>query len=89
MFHIPDVQGKAFLPRDGVASVDLCPAGDAGAYGQAAGLFGGVEVAVVGDEGAWADEAHVACEDVPQFGQFVQAEGAQGGAQAGQAFGIG
>ncbi len=52
-------------------------------------MFGVVERQVFHQQRAGADEAHVALQYVPQFGQFVQAGGAQFASEGCEAFGIG
>lgn len=87
--YIPHVTGKFFFPTCFVAAVNLRPASDAGAGFVAAHLLGSVAGEVLHEERPWPDEAHFPFEDVPQFGQFVEAGGAEEAAEGGQAVGIG
>ena len=86
---VPDVEGEFLLPGDGVAAVALGPAGDAGAHFVAAGLLGRVEGEVLNEQGAGADEGHVADEDVPELGQLVDGGGADEAAYAREALLVG
>ena len=86
---VPDIVFEFFLPADGIATIDLRPAGDAGAHLVAAGLFRRVAVEVFHQQRARPDQAHVALEDVEQFGEFVEAGGAQEFAEGGQALVVG
>lgn len=85
---VPHVQLELALPGDGIAAVDLGPAGDAGADVVAAGLFGRVEGEVLHQQGAGADEGHVAAKDVYQLGKFVDGGGADESTDAGEAVGV-
>ena len=76
-------------PADGVAAVALGPAGDAGAHVVSSGLLGAVQGEVLWQEGAWADEAHVAAEHIPQLGELVEGRGADEAAYGGEAVGVG
>lgn len=74
----------------GVASqaVDLGPAGHAGFDEVAREVvrnLAGEAVGVVGAFGARADEAHVAAQDVPELGKFVEVPAAHPGADAQEA----
>lgn len=89
MIDVPEVVVEFLFPGEGVAAVDLGPAGEAGAGEVTAGLGGGVVGEVFGEEGAGADEAHVAFEDVPEFGEFVEGGGAEEAAEGGGAEGVG
>jgi len=87
--HIPDIQFEFLFPRNGVAAVDLRPPGDAGTYRMTAGLFGRVPIQVAHKQRPRPNQAHVALDDVPQLGQFVQAGAPQKLAKGRQAIGIG
>ena len=73
MVNIPDIKRELLFPRQRVAAIYLGPAGDAGVYVVAAGLFGRIERQVFHSQRSWADEAHFALEDIPEFGEFVEA----------------
>ncbi|PIT17481.1 hypothetical protein BGI32_02540 [Snodgrassella alvi] len=91
MFDVVKIVFDFYLGLFGVGGValgNLCPAGDAG--------FDDVAVVVEGDFlnklvdkdflfGAGADKAHVAFEDIPELGQFVDAGFADDVADAGDA----
>ena len=89
MIHVPHVEGELLLPGEGVAPVHLRPAGDAGQHFVAARLLGGVAVEVLHQQRARTDQAHVAFEDVEEFGEFIQAGGAQEAPEAGEALLVG
>ena len=89
MIYVPDVELEFLLPGDGVAAVALGPAGDAGAHFVAAGLLRGVEGKVLHEQGARADQGHVADEDVPDLGQLVDGRGADEAPDARQALLVG
>jgi len=85
---VPHVEPELLLPTDRVSSVHLRPAGDARLDLVPAQLLGGVEGQVLGEQGARADERHVARNDIPKRGQLVEAGGAQEPAKAREADGI-
>ena len=89
VIDIPYVEGELVLPGEGVAPVHLCPAGDAGEDFVAARLFGGVAVEVLDQQRARTHQAHLAFEDVEEFGEFIQAGGAQEAPEAGEALLVG
>ena len=89
MVDVPDVEGELLVPGDGVASVDLRPAGHAGLHFHAPGLEGVVALQVAHEERARADDAHVAEEDVPHLRKLVEGGGAQELAEGSQAHGVG
>ena len=69
-------------------AVDLGPAGHAGFHqvaGEVVGDFGREVFDVVRAFGARADQAHVAAEDVPELGKFVEVPAADEGADAEEA----
>ena len=89
MVHIPHVEAEFLGPADGVASVTLRPAADARSHLMAARLFGGVERQVLYQQGARADERHVAFEDVDELGQLVDGGGADEATDLREALGVG
>lgn len=88
MIDVPDIELEFARPADGVASVDLGPAGDAGGDEMAPTLGFIIEGEVLDEEGARADEAHVAFEDVDELGKFVDGGGAYEFADGGEALGV-
>lgn len=86
---VPDVELEFARPADGVAAVDLCPAGDSGGDEVAAALGFVVQGEVLDEQGARADEAHVSLEDVDELGEFVDGGGAHELADGGEALGVG
>ena len=66
--HVPDVITEFILPGDGVASVDLRPTRQAGIDIMPAHLFGRVAFKVFHQQRTRADHAHLAAQDVEEFG---------------------
>ena len=89
VIDVPHVEGELVLPGEGVAPVHLCPAGDAGQHLVAARLLGGVAVEVLHQQRARTHQAHLAFEDVEEFGEFIQAGGTQEAPEAGETLLIG
>src|SRR5690606_10394407 len=89
MVHIPDIVAELVLPRQGIAAVNLSPAGKARPHLVAAGLLGVVERQILHQQRARADQAHVALEDVPELRQLVEAGRTQKAAERRKALGIG
>lgn len=89
MIHIPDIQGELLLPGDGVAPVDLCPAGDTGPHCMTSCLLWRVKRQVAHEQRAWPhqpfdyaqDKPHLPAQHVPEFGQFIQADQGKSGEQ--------
>ena len=77
MVDIPDIEGEFLLPAEGITAVDLGPAGDARLHFHAACLEGTIARQVAHEEWARADDAHLADEDVPHLGEFVEGGGAE------------
>ena len=67
----------------------LRPAGDAWAHIVTMQLCISVPWHIARQEGAWADEAHVAAEHIPQLGELVEGRGADEAAYGGEAVGVG
>lgn len=85
MVDVLQVVGYLFVDAQVVAAVGLRQTGDAGADAVAAALVGGHVFVVVGHPWAWADERHLAADDVDELGQFVQREAAEDFARSGHA----
>lgn len=85
VIHIPDIQGELLFPGDGIAPVDLRPAGDTGAQCVASRLLRRVERQVAHEQRTWPhqpfdcaqDRPHLPAQHVPEFWQFIQAAAAQ------------
>ena len=60
-----------------VAAGDLPEAGDAGGDLEVILVGGAIAITLVGEDGAGANQAHFATQDVPELGELVQAEFAQ------------
>lgn len=88
MVYVPYIQVKLFLPGDGIATVDLCPSGDAREDFVAAKLGWIIARQVLDQQRTWADDAHLTFEDVDQFWELVQAGGTQEAAKSGEALSI-
>lgn len=73
IIYIIHIVFKFLLPADGIASVDLCPTCDAGAYFVATGLLFTIEWEVFHKQGPWPDKAHIAFDDIDELWYFVQA----------------
>lgn len=65
------------FPGDGVAAVDLCQPAEALAHGVALALFVRHEDHVAHELRPRPDDGHVALEDVEEFGELVEAGGAE------------
>ena len=89
MIHVPDIKAELLFPGDGIASIDLGPAAEAGLHIEAASLLGRVKREVLHQEGPGADEAHLAAQDVEQLGQFIDGGGAQPSTERCEPLGIG
>ncbi len=89
MIDVPNVESELLLPGEGVTSVDLGPAGDAGLDVVTPRLLRRVTVEVLHEEGSRADEAHVSLENVEERGQLVDAGGAKEATDRRQALGVG
>ena len=79
------IQLNAFGVGGLAAAGHLPQAGDAGLYEAVVGEVGAVLFDFGGDDGAWADEAHAAGEDVPELGEFIERSTAEEVADAGNA----
>ncbi len=77
MLDVPDVHIKAVLPVEGIATINLGPASQSRPNLMAFGLTGIVEREIFGEERSGTHEAHLASQDVVEFGEFVEAGGAQ------------
>src|SRR5660397_31778 len=82
--HIPGVQCELLFPGESVAAVYLRPPGNAGFDVMPPELLPRVEGKVFHEEWARTDKAHIAFENVPELGEFVQAALAKASAQAGE-----
>src|SRR4029077_20712814 len=74
MLHVPDVQLDPVGPRQRRAAVDLRPAGDSGLDVEPVTLALVVLLDLVAQRRPWADDAHLAPDDVPELRQFVERE---------------
>ena len=70
---VPDVQRELVVPRERVAAVDLRPARDPRPHLVPPLLLGCVEIEVLHQQRARADEAHLAREHVEQLRELVEA----------------
>src|SRR5660398_211954 len=82
--HIPGVQCELLFPGESVAAVYLRPPGNAGFDVMPPELLPRVEGKEFHEEWARTDKAHIAFENVPELGEFVQAALAKASAQAGE-----
>ena len=71
MVNVPHIEFEFLLPGNGVAAMALRPARDSGTYFVATRLLLAVQREILHEQRTWADEAHVAAEDVPKLRQFV------------------
>ena len=85
VIHVPDVEAEPLAPSQGVSSIHLRPARYSGSYGVPPRLFRSVPFEILYEQGAGADETHVAPQDVQELGQFIQAEPAKHPSEPGQA----
>ena len=76
VFDVPRIEFEFFVPGEAVSAVDLRPSGDAGHDPLAAFLIVIIAIEVLHEEGAGADEAHVAFENVEERREFVEGESA-------------
>lgn len=77
MVDVPDVELESFGPRKRSSPVDLGPPGESRAGLEAAPLVFVVENDVSGVQRPGPDKAHVADDDVPDLGEFIEAGGTQ------------
>lgn len=77
MLDVPDVHFKAIFPVEGIAAIDLGPTRQSRPNLMAFGLTGIVEREIFGEERPRTHEAHLASQDVVEFGKFVEAGGPQ------------
>ena len=89
MVDVPYVELEFLLPGDGVAAMTLGPAGDARAHFVAPCLLGRIERKILHKQRAGADERHIAFENVPKLGEFIDGGGADEAANFGEAVGVG
>ncbi len=89
MIDVPRIQAESLFPADGVAAVDLGPAGDAGLDQMPSSLLGRITRQVFHKQGAGTDQAHLSLEDIEDFRQLVQAGAAQKAAEGGQPHRVG
>ena len=87
--HIPHIQPEFLLPTDGVAAVDLGPAGDPRPHLMAPRLLRGVAPQVLHQKRPRPHQAHISFEDVEQLRQLIEAGGPQEAAEGGQARHVG
>ena len=79
---------ELLLPREGVADVDLRPAGDAGKHLVAARLTRRVPIQIVDEQRPRADQTHVTAHHVPELRQLIKTQCAQHAAERGEPLGI-
>ena len=77
VLDVLQIEVNLCFPSDGVASANLSKSAESLTYGVAFALFGGHENHVAHELGPRPDYGHVALEDVEEFGQFVEAGGAE------------
>ena len=87
--HVPHIQPEFLLPTDGVAAVDLGPAGDPWPHLMAPRLLRGVAPQVLHQKRPRPHQAHISFEDVEQLRQLIEAGGPQEAAEGGQARRVG
>jgi hypothetical protein len=85
MLHVPDVKFEPLSEAQGVASLDNRPTRHSGAHLMTASLARTVCFEVFHQQGPWPDETHLAADDVPEFGQLVQAGLAEESPRSGHA----
>ena len=73
MKDVIQVETDALAKCEVIASLNLGEAGDTGAHHHSSLLCGGCKIGhLLRDPRSGADEAHVAFEDVDEFGEFVE-----------------
>ena len=77
VLDVLQIEVNLCFPSDGVASANLSKSAESLTYGVAFALFGGHENHVAHELRPRPDYGHVALEDVEEFGQFVEAGGAE------------
>ena len=82
---VPGVHGDALFVSGVAAAAGLPHAGDAGQDHAVLAEVVAVALDFLGDDWAWADEAHVAADDVPELRQLVEAGLPEEGAEFGDA----
>ena len=88
MGNIPYVRVEFLLPGDDITAVDLCPPGDTWKNLVTAELVWAVPIQLLNQHRSRPDDAHLAFENIDQFGQFVEAGGTQETAKFCQTLGI-
>ena len=79
---------ELLLPREGVAAVDLRPAGDAGKHLVASRLTRRVPIQILDEQRPRADQTHVTAHHVPELRQLIETQCAQHAAERGEPLGI-
>ncbi len=89
MIHVPHIHGEALFPREGIAPIDLCPAGNAWLDAMAPCLLWRVQREVVHPQWSRPNQTHVALQHDEQLGQLIEAGLAQEASKPRQPLGVG
>src|SRR5665213_2928687 len=77
VIDIPHVEGELLVPGNRVSPADLRQTGDSRPDLVPPRLSRCVAFEIAHQQRSWADQAHVAAQDVPELGQFIQARRTQ------------
>ena len=69
---IPCVKGEPLFPRNPVPAVDDGPPREPGLDLMSSSLFGRIPANVRNEQRPWTHDAHIARDDVDEFGEFVK-----------------
>src|SRR5919197_819146 len=89
MLDIPEVMLELLFPRQCIASVDLCPPGDAWKNIMPVSLFRTVPVEIFHHQRSGADQTHIAFQHIEKARQFIQTGIAQESAKSGDTLTLG
>src|SRR5690554_2633309 len=89
MIHIVDIQFKLFVPSDGIAPINLGPAGNTRSHLMPSLLPAVVQGQVAYQKGAGTNQTHIAFEHIQQVWQLVERETANQATHGGQPLFIG
>ncbi len=88
MIDVPNIKSEAFIPANGIASIDLRPACDAGTDLVSAHLLLGIAVEIFHQQRPWANQSHFSAKHIPKLGELIEAHAPEKVAQSRNALGV-